>query len=97
MGENFYTVSRIYWINNIREGGEFNMNKDELLTVRETAEILGITPQGVYSLIRRNKLQTWKPEGDANIFIPKAEIEKFLYTHKKCVYENGKIRYFKVF
>jgi excisionase family DNA binding protein len=73
------------------------MNKEELLTVRETAEILGITPQGVYSLIRRNKLQTWKPDGDANIFIPKAEIEKFLYTHKKCVYENGKIRYFKVF
>jgi excisionase family DNA binding protein len=97
MGENFHTVSGIYWINNIREGGEFNMNKEELLTVRETAEILGITPQGVYSLIRRNKLQTWKPDGDANIFIPKAEIEKFLYTHKKCVYENGKIRYFKVF
>lgn len=74
------------------------MNKEELLTVRETAEILGITTQGVYSLIRRNKLQTWRPEGGGvNIFIPKAEIEKFLYTHKKCVYENGKVRYFKVF
>ena len=67
---------------------------EELLTVREVADILDITPQGVYSLIRRDKLKPIK--SDTTVFIQKSEVSNFVNSHKKVTYTNGKIRYFKL-